>query len=186
MAEGKIAERIGRELKYAGSIVDLYEDTMRLPDGSIEHWDHVAHRKGAAAALPVMGDGRLILVRQYRNSIECETLEIPAGARENTSEPTDVCAAREMEEEIGYHAGKIEKLLHISTTGGFCNEQLDIYLATELEKTSRHLDKGEDIRVEFLDSDEACRMILDGEIIDAKTVSAILAYREKLREEGQS
>ena len=177
-------KRIDRTLKYQGKILDIYDDRMQLPDGSTEHWDHVAHRKGASAVLPVLDDGRLVLVRQYRNSIETETLEIPAGARENAQEPAAVCAAREMEEEIGRRAGKLELLVHIATTAGFCDEQLDIYLATDLKKTRQHLDAGESLDVEYYTPDEACRMILEGKILDAKTICAILSYREKLRQQN--
>ena len=176
-------KRLNRTLKYEGKILDIYDDLMQMPDGSTEHWDHVAHRKGAAAVLPVLEDGRLVFVRQFRNSIDCDTLEIPAGARENTEEPTAVCAAREMEEEIGYRVGKMELLVHIATTAGFCNEQLDIYLATNLEKTKQHLDAGESLEIETYTEEEACQMVFDGRIIDAKTAAAVLAYtcRENIK-----
>lgn len=175
-------ERVDRILKYQGTIVDVFDDIMRLPNGAKEHWDYIEHRKGAAAVLPVLDDGRIALVRQYRNALDQETLEIPAGARDSRQEPTDVCAAREMEEEIGYRAGKLEKLLTVATTGAFCNESIDIYLATELIKTSQHLDEEEFLEVEVYEVDELCRMIFSGDIIDAKTVAAILAYKAKAAE----
>lgn len=175
-------ERVDRILKYQGAIVDVFDDIMRLPDGSEGHWDYIEHRKGAAAVLPVLADGRIALVRQYRNALNLETLEIPAGARDSRQEPTAVCAAREMEEEIGYRAGKLEKLLTVATTGAFCNESIDIYLATELVKTGQHLDEEEFLEVEFYEVDELCRMIFSKEIIDAKTVAAILAYKTKMPE----
>ena len=72
-------KRLGRELVYKGSILDIYKDIMQLPNGNTEEWDFVAHRMGAAAVLPVRSDGRIVMVRQYRNALERETLEIPAG-----------------------------------------------------------------------------------------------------------
>ena len=73
----------------------VYDDVMQSPTGKIAHWDYVAHRKGAAAVLPVLEDGRILMVRQYRNALDRETLEIPAGSRDSTEEATSVCAARE-------------------------------------------------------------------------------------------
>lgn len=71
-------KRLKRELVYKGAILDIYKDTMELPDGNKAEWDFVSHRMGAAAILPVMKDGRIVMVRQYRNALERETLEIPA------------------------------------------------------------------------------------------------------------
>lgn len=73
-------KRQKRELVYKGSILDIYKDTMQFANGKTEEWDFVSHRKGAAAVLPVLDDGRIIMVRQYRNALERETIEIPAGA----------------------------------------------------------------------------------------------------------
>lgn len=79
-------KRLGRELVYKGSILDIYKDIMQLPNGNTEEWDFVAHRMGAAAVLPVRPDGRIVMVRQYRNALERETLEIPAGCRDSLTE----------------------------------------------------------------------------------------------------
>ena len=75
-------KRQKRELVYKGSILDIYKDTMQFANGKTEEWDFVSHRKGAAAVLPVLDDGRIIMVRQYRNALERETIEIPAGCRD--------------------------------------------------------------------------------------------------------
>ena len=74
------AKRIKRELVMKGTILDVYKDTMELPNGKTEEWDFVSHRKGAAAVVAVREDGKLLMVRQYRNALERMTLEIPAGA----------------------------------------------------------------------------------------------------------
>lgn len=172
-------KRIDRVLKYKGSIVDFYDDVMQAPDGQIAHWDYIAHRKGAAAVLPVMEDGRILMVRQYRNALGRETLEIPAGSRDSVEEPTEVCAARELEEETGYRALHLELLLTVATTVAFCNEVIDVYLATDLTKTCQHLDENEFVEVESYSIEELVEMVLHQKIQDSKTVSAILAYYGK-------
>ena len=152
---------------------------MELPDGKQETWDFISHRKGAAAVVPVRGDGKILMVKQYRNAIDRMTLEIPAGGLNGENEPTDQAALRELTEETGYHAEKIELLLRIRTTVAFCNEKIDIYVATGLTPGKQHLDEDEFVTVKAYDLDELISMILDGTIEDSKTVSAILAYKEK-------
>ena len=85
-------KRVKRELIKHGAILDMYEDTMELPDGKQETWDFISHRKGAAAVVPVRGDGKILMVKQYRNAIDRMTLEIPAGSRDSVTEDTRVCA----------------------------------------------------------------------------------------------
>lgn len=169
-------KRLKRELKYRGTILDIYQDTMQLADGGTEEWDFVSHRMGAAAVLPVLPDGRIIMVRQYRNALERETLEIPAGCRDSLDEDTGVCAARELEEETGYRSDRIEFLLSLRTTVAFCDEYVDVYLARDLKPGTRHLDEAESIDVEYYTLKELCGMIYEGRLQDSKTVSAILAY----------
>ena len=172
----EILKRIKRELVYKGSILDIYKDTMQLPNGKTEEWDYVAHRMGAAAVLPVLPDGRIVMVRQYRNALERETLEIPAGCRDSLTEDTLVSASRELEEETGYHSDDISFLISLKTTVAFCNESIDVYLAKNLVKGEQHLDDAEAIEVEIYSLDELCDMIYKGQLQDSKTVSAILAY----------
>ncbi len=168
-----------RELKYSGAIVDVYTDTMHFPNGNTEEWDYIAHRKGAAAVIAVLDNGKLLMVKQYRNALERETLEIPAGSRDSVDEPTKECAARELEEETGYKAGKLELLLTIQTTVAFCNEKIDIYLATDLIKTKQSLDENEFVEIAEYSVDELLDMIYSCKIQDGKTISAILAYKAK-------
>jgi ADP-ribose pyrophosphatase len=168
-------KRIKRELQCEGKITKYYKDTVELPDGRREVWDFVGHN-GAAAAVGVLDDGRLLMVRQYRNALDRYTLEIPAGGL-NKDEPTIDAAARELEEETGYKCGKIEKLITVRTTVAFCNEKIDIYLATDLVKTKQHLDDDEYVNVEIYTLDELVKMIYDFKIEDSKTISAIMAYK---------
>ena len=174
---GDKPRRVKRELVYQGTILDIYKDTMDIGMGKTEEWDFVAHRKGAACVLPVLPDGRILMVHQYRNALERDTIEVPAGARNSVNEDTALCAARELEEETGYRSEKISFLLSLRTTVAFCNEMVDVYLAEDLVPGEQHLDDAEDIRVEAFELDTLLDMIYKGIIQDAKTVAAILAYR---------
>ena len=173
-------KRINRELLRQGTILDIYTDTMLLPNGKTEEWDFISHRMGAAAVVPVREDGKILMVKQYRNAIERMTLEIPAGSRDSVTEDTKICAARELEEETGYCSDNLTKLLSLKTTVAFCNEFIDVYLAKDLKAGSQHLDEGEFIDVEAYDIDDLCTMIYEGTIQDAKTVSGLLAYKNLL------
>ena len=171
-------ERIGRELVHKGAIIDYYQDTIKIPNGNIAKWDYIRH-KGAAAVVAVKEDGKLLMVRQYRNALNRETLEIPAGGLNDADEPTDRAAARELEEETGYSAGKLELLLSLRTTVAFCDEKIDVYLATDLKRSEQHLDEDEFLDVLSYDVKDLLEMIYDCKIQDGKTVSAILAYYNK-------
>ena len=174
------AKRVKRELIQKGAIVDFYKDTMELPNGKTEEWDFISHRKGAAAVVPVLDNGKILMVSQYRNALERMTLEIPAGARDSVTEDTKVCAARELEEETGYRSEDLSFLISLRTTVAFCDEFIDVYLARKLVAGKQHLDEAEAIDVKAYDVEELCDMIYAGKIQDAKTVSAILAYRNLL------
>ena len=170
-------ERVKRELVHKGAILDIYEDTVRLPNGKEEKWDFVSHRMGAACVLAVRPDGKILMVRQYRNALDRFTLEVPAGKRDSLDEDTSICAARELEEETGYRAGKLEKMLALKSTVAFCDEFIDVYLATDLEKIGeQHLDEAEDIDIEAFELNELMDMCYEGKLQDAKTVAAIMAY----------
>ena len=134
-------KRIDRKLIHKGHIVDFYEDTMEFVDGSTAKWDLLDH-KGASAIVPVDQDGKIIMVRQYRNAPERFTLEIPAGGL-NVGEDRKVAAVRELEEETGYQAAKVEHLIDIYTTFALCNEVISIYYGEELTHTKKHLDEDE-------------------------------------------
>lgn len=174
-------KRIKRELVAKGSIIDYYQDTMQIPNGNVVKWDLIDH-KGAAAVVAVREDGKLLMVRQYRNALERETLEIPAGGLNGVEEPTKTAAVRELEEETGYICGNIEELISIYTTVAFCNEKIDIFVARDLKPGTQHLDEDEFIHVEAYTVEELKEMILQGKIQDAKTISGILAYAAKYGE----
>ena len=173
-------KRINRELKYEGSIVKVYMDEVELPDGKIAKWDFINH-DGAAAVVPVTDDGKILMVKQYRNALDRYTLEIPAGKLDDKLEETKVCAARELEEETGYKAGNLEFLITLRTWVAFTNEKIDVYVATDLTPTKQHLDEDEFIDVKAYELEELKEMIFRGELQDTKSISAILAYDAKYR-----
>lgn len=176
-AEGGSVEkidRISRELAYEGSILKVYRDTVKLPRGGCAVWDFIGH-VGAAAVVPVTDDGRIVLVKQYRNALDRFTLELPAGKKDSPDEPGRICAARELEEETGLRCSHLTPLLTIDTAVAFCNERIELFLAEGLLPGERHLDEEEDIETESFTPDELLGKIDAGEICDAKTVAGILA-----------
>ena len=167
-------EKIEQRLMHQGKVVGFYEDIVKLPSGKVVTWDLVKH-KGAAAVVPVTEKGTILLVKQYRNALDQETLEIPAGGIE-PGETSLECVTREIEEETGYRAGKMEHLMTIVTAIGFCDEKIPIYVASDLRPSKQHLDEDEFIDVKEFTIEEIKEMIFDGRIIDAKTISGILGY----------
>lgn len=173
-------KRIGRELKYHGVVVDIYADTMLMPDGRTTVWDYI-HHNGAAAVIPVMDDGKILLVKQFRNALDRVTLEVPAGKLDYPEEPKIDCAHRELEEETGYRSDHLEYLLSVNTTVALCNEIIEVYVAEHLIPSHQHLDEDEFVDVQAYELEDLCQMIYRGEICDSKTVAAILAYKDKYR-----
>ncbi len=174
----KPINRIKRELVYNGAITDLYKDTIEDKEGRIQYYDFIKH-KGAAAVMPITDEGKILMVRQYRNALDRFTIEIPAGGRNTPDEPTRDCAARELEEETGYKSDDLSLLISINTTVAFCNELIDIYVAKNLKPSKQHLDEGEYVDVAEYDIDTLVNMVYDCTIKDGKTVAAIMAYAYK-------
>ena len=169
-------KRIQRDLVHEGSILKMYSDTMEFSNGNTEHWDFLKH-KGAAAVVPVDEDGKILMVRQYRNALDRFTLEIPAGAKDTPDEDTKVCAMRELEEETGFRCENPEFLISLFPAVAYCNEKIDVYLARNLIPSKPNPDPDEFLSLERWEVDELLKMIYAGTIQDAKTVAAILAYK---------
>lgn len=170
--------RVNREIVYNGAILDFCKDEIVTPKGHHVKWDYIKH-KGAAAVIPVLNDGRIIMVRQWRNAIDKFALEIPAGGKDSVDESTRSCALRELEEETGYRAAKIEFLQTIVPAIAYSGEKIDVYAAFELEKSSQNFDEDEDISLEVYTIDELVSKIMSNEINDSKTVAALLTYYMK-------
>lgn len=171
-------KRLDRELVYKGVIVDFYQDTMQIPNGNVAKWDLISH-KGATAVVAVKDDGTLFMVRQYRNPLERMTLELPAGALNSRDEEPELCARRELEEETGYKAGKMEHLVDIFTTVAFCDEKISMYVASELIPSKQNLDENEFLNVESHTIESLIQMIYEGKIQDSKTIVGLMTYYHK-------
>ena len=161
---------------YAGKLVKVTVDTVRMPDGKEALRETVIRGKNAAAVLPVDQDGKIILVRQYRHAYKEMLLEIPAGVLEEGEEPS-AGVLRELEEETGKIAQKLTYICTLYPTVGYCREEISLYIATDLQEGKQNLDADEFIEIERYTLQEAVDMIYRGEIRDAKTVAAIFAYK---------
>lgn len=174
-------KRLKRELKFKGAIIDFYQDTMEIDGNHTATWDFINH-KGAAAVVPVTKEGKILMVRQYRNALDRYTLEIPAGALDAVDEPGIECASRELEEETGYKSNNLEWLITLRTTVAFCNEKIEVFVARDLIPSYQHLDEDEFIDLKEYTLDELKEKIFSGEIEDSKTVSALMAYAVKFHQ----
>src|SRR6195256_4820922 len=156
---------------FSGRVFDVTVDTVR--EGDKTYVREVVHHPGSAVILPAFDDGTVALVRQYRHPAERYLLELPAGTL-NDSERPEEGAARELEEELGLVAGRLEKLSEFFVSPGFCEEKMWLYLATDLRETAQRLEDDELIEVVRLPFSRALEMVSDGEIEDAKTIIGLL------------
>lgn len=169
------ASKLSEEILYQGRILDLARETHQMPDGREARFEVVQH-SGGAAALPVLADGRLILIRQFRPAIQDYLYEIPAGRLEQ-GEDGVTCVHRELQEEIGYRAGQLESLGEIYSSVGFCNELIQLYLARDLQQVERSLEPDEFIELQIMTLEEALGLVRNGRLRDAKTRVALLQYK---------
>jgi ADP-ribose pyrophosphatase len=173
-------ERISSERPFRGKLVSVRVDRVRLPNGR-ETTREVVEHPGAVAVLPVMDDGALVLVRQYRYAAGRSLLEVPAGTRE-PAEPAEETAVRELREETGLDAGQIELLARFFVSPGWCTEELLVYRARDLRQVGAAPEGDEVLEVITVRADEVIALIDSGEIADAKTITAVLAHL--CREQG--
>ena len=152
-------KRVGREVVYKGKILEFCQDEIQTSKGHHVTWDFLNH-KGAAAIVPVMDDGKILMVKQWRNVVNRVSLEIPAGAKDTVEEPTLECATRELEEETGYKPGRMEFLHTIVPADAYSGEI-------------------EDIELVAYTIEELIEKVMSNEIQDVKTMAAILAYYYK-------
>ena len=158
---------------HDGRVVKLSVEEVRLPNGHTVTLELIRH-PGAAAVVPVDREGNVILVRQYRHATGSWLLEVPAGTLDHPDEQPEECARREVEEETGYRAGRLIPLGWIWTTPGFTSEKIWLYLALDLTPTRPDLEDDEVLTVESLPFAEAIRRAAGGEIVDGKSVCALL------------
>jgi ADP-ribose diphosphatase len=168
-------KQIKREVLYRGRIFDLVVDQVEYPSGN-RSVREIAHHPGGAVTVPLLDDGRVIFVRQLRYPLGQHILELPAG-KLNSGEDPALAAGRELEEETGWIAGRLEKLTSFYTTPGFCDEELHLYLATGLTPSAagHRREEGEfTMSVVMIPLDEALGMVRRGEIKDGKTIIGLL------------
>jgi ADP-ribose pyrophosphatase len=156
---------------FSGRVFDVTVDTVR--EGDKTYVREVVHHPGSAVIVPAFNDGEIAMVRQYRHPAVRYLLELPAGTL-NEKERPEEGAARELEEELGLVAGKMEKLCEFFVSPGFCSEKMWLYLATDLTETAQRLEDDEAIEVVRLPLARALQMITDGEIDDAKTIIGLM------------
>src|SRR5438270_2752658 len=171
MSESEAPEFIDSKKVFTGRVFDVTVDTVREADRIYVR--EVVHHKGSAVILPAFDDGTIALVKQYRHPAVKYLLELPAGTLSGNERPEEG-AARELEEELGVVAGRLEKLCEFFVSPGFCEEKMWLYLATDLKETKQRLEEDELIEVVRLPIDRALQMITDGEIEDAKTIIGLL------------
>ncbi len=163
---------------YQGKLVDLHRVTVELPDGS-QAWREVIRHPGAVAVVPLLDGDRVVLVRQFRTAARAVTLEIPAGTLEPGEDPARA-AQRELQEEIGYRPGELERLVGEYTAPGYTDELIHIYLATGLTPSRLDGDVDEFIDTLTLPLDAALDMVARGEITDGKTLIGLLWVARRL------
>jgi len=159
---------LSTEQVYSGKILKLNLDTVVLPNGRTTKLEILRH-PGASAVVPLKEDGRVVLIRQLRHAVGGFIYEIPAGKLDPQEDPKD-CAARELEEEIGFRAGHLELLASIWTAPGFTDEVIHIYKGTNLEVGKQNLDQDEVLEIVEWTLEDAISKIQDGTIRDAKTI----------------
>ena len=165
---------------HEGRIINLREDTVELPNGRLGKREIIEHN-GAVCVVPVLPDGRIITVRQYRIACGEPLLEIPAGGLNQGEDPAD-CARRELLEETGQVAGTLSHLFSCFLAPGYSSELIHCFLAEDLVEGSGTPDEDENLNVEIYTLEELLAMCDDGRIKDAKTLATLNAvYRRKNR-----
>ncbi|MBE6701387.1 MAG: NUDIX hydrolase [Ruminococcaceae bacterium] len=172
-------KKIKSEVKYDGQIIKVFLDTVELENGAIATRDVVRH-KGAACVAPLTENNELIFVKQFRYPLGKELLELPAGKLDTYDEDPYLCAVRELKEETGCEAEKIEFMGSFISTAGFCDENIRLYMATGLREGSSNPDEDEFLDVVKIPLKEAVDLVLSGEITDGKTQALVLKVASKL------
>jgi ADP-ribose pyrophosphatase len=171
-------ELLKSEIVYPGRAFTIRRDTLRMPDAREASFDIVEH-VGSVIILPLDADGCLLFVRQYRHAAGLDLLELPAGTLDKDELP-ETCATREVREETGMAAGKLESLGGFYLAPGYSTEYMYVYLATDLRYDPLEADADEFLTVERFPLKDAMAMFESGEIQDAKSLAAILLARKHL------
>ncbi len=168
-----IEKTVNKNYIYKGKIVTVRRDDALLPNGQPCIRELIEHSGGASVLY--IEDGKVLLVRQFRYAYGESIYELPAGKLEAGEDPI-LAAARELEEEAGVKAGRLELLFVLYPTPGYTNEKIYIYRARDCKRVAAHLDEGEFLDVEYVPLDRAREMLETGELKDGKTIVALQAY----------
>lgn len=171
-------ELIKSEVLLQGRTFKVRRDTLKTPDGRETRLEIIDHG-GSVAVLPIDEENHLLFVRQYRHAAGSDLLELPAGTRDE-EEPFEQCAAREIREETGMEAGKLQKVGEFYLAPGYSTEFMAVFLATELKENPLQADDDEFLQVERIPLKKAFEMAEHGEIPDAKSLAALLLARPYL------
>lgn len=171
---------VGERQDWRGRVVSLSVAEIRAPDGSIYEREIIRH-PGAAVMVPLDGQ-EVIMIRQYRAAVNREMLEIPAGKLDTVDEPPEETAQRELEEEIGKRAGRLELMAVFHNSPGFSDEITHCYLATDLVDVDRrpHSIEEQHMAIERIKLDDVPEMVASGELVDAKSIVGLMLARERL------
>jgi len=173
-----VEKTLSSQLIYDGRVVKLRVDTVRMPSGRETRREIVEHRD-CVAIVAVDADDNVLLVKQFRKSVEKELLEIPAGGIDPGEDPVTT-VRREMQEETGYLPGKVEKLGGFYSSPGFCTEYLHLYLATDLTPSPLYAEDTESIKLVRVPISQIPSLIASGSICDAKSIAGLLTYSSLL------
>jgi len=173
-----VEKTLSSQLIYDGRAVKLRVDTVRMPSGRETRREIVEHRD-CVAIVAVDADDNVLLVKQFRKSVEKELLEIPAGGIDPGEDPVTT-VRREMQEETGYLPGKVEKLGGFYSSPGFCTEYLHLYLATDLTPSPLYAEDTESIKLVRVPISQIPSLIASGSICDAKSIAGLLIYSSLL------
>ena len=171
-------ELLKSETLLKGRAFAIRRDLMKTPDGRETKFDIIEHG-GSVVIVPLDADGNLLFVRQYRHAAGADLLELPAGTLDK-GEPPEICAAREICEETGFAAGKLEKLGDFYLAPGYSTEFMTVFLATELTHNPLEADADEFLSLERIPVAEALNMAEQGKMPDAKSLAALLLARPRL------
>lgn len=177
MKEESKVEKLDHKLVYRGRVVTLMVDRIREPGGKEVEREVVRH-SGAAVLLPLTGDRRLVLVRQYRYAVDQHLWEVPAGTISPGELPEET-ARRELVEETGFYPHRLEKLVEFFPSPGFSDENMHLFLATELEPRTACPDEDETIEVKLFSSEEVMTLLSRGGIRDGKTLLGLMLLRDR-------